>query len=110
MVTVSGGWKVIKASESGGFKLDLKQFLKIVKIKAGGRGGAGLKKRLRQGPMAFPAPDPPPRPPEIAKSILKFMWNLKGPWKPKTILKRRIYLDCLHLLISKLITKLELSQ
>lgn len=38
MVTVSGSWKVIKASESGGFKLDLKQYLKIVKIKAGSNG------------------------------------------------------------------------
>lgn len=36
---------------------------------------------------------------KIGKSILKFMWNLKGP----QILKRRIKLQDSHLLISKLL-------
>ena len=37
----------------------------------------------------------------------KFIWNLKGPQIAKTILKKRMVLEDSHLLISKLILKLQ---
>ena len=42
---------------------------------------------------------------EIEKSILRFIWTLKGPQEAKAILKRRIKLETSHVLISHLITE-----
>ena len=41
------------------------------------------------------------------KATLKFMWNLKGSTRAKTILKRLAKLEASHFLISKYIIKLQ---
>lgn len=79
--------KLLKASESGGLKLDLKQSLKFVKI---------------NGFL--------PLPPRNSKIHPKIHVGSQGTLEAKNSIKRKNILRFFTLLISKLTTKLELSQ